>query len=136
MANVEKYVKHQYEDGEKVFDVRHSEISESEAGFDLTKFPNRSSFQDLINKFNMDYRRVETKNGYLYTWSNSEVMIVTGNNPISGVYRYPNRREKETGYASFIGVEGKKEAVDSVVDEIQEKASHIKAYDSTERSFI
>ena len=136
MAYVQKYTKFEYDDGEKIFGVRHTEYREAEAGFDLTTFPSRNSFQEIINKFDMEYRRIETKDGYLYTWSNEDVMIVTGNNPISGVFRYPNQREKETGYASFIGVQGKEGIVENIAEEINERAKFVKAYNPQERAFI
>lgn len=117
--------------------VTHKNTRECAIGFDLTDFGTKNNFKELVEKFNLNYRRIDAGEdmGYYYTWSNPRVMIITNNNPITGKYS-TGKRKDEKGYASYIGVEGECEAVYEVHDEIIERAEHIKDVNRFERAFI
>jgi hypothetical protein len=89
----------------------------------------------------LDYFRVQRgieyeKTTYLYCWANEDVLIVTGNNPITGAYSSPGERVKQKGYASYIGIEGKEEKVAQTLDSFKENAKYYKDMDPRGRSFI
>lgn len=74
-------------------------------------------------------------NGFVF--ENEKLKIVTGNNPITGQYnRGDNFRERELGYAGYIGLEGEKEAVKKAVTLIKKRASMIKDESPGRRDFI
>jgi len=124
--------------------VSHGEYNE-EAGFDLTDFGNVENFINCLKDIgispHLNYFRVQKgveygKASYLYCWANDELLIVTGNNPITGDYSSPNGRTNEKGYASYIGIEGRDMACAKALDSIKEYAENYKDIDPRGRSFI
>lgn len=108
-------------------------------GFDLTRFKDAETWKKVLleNNINPDNWKIEKRGGYqVYTWWNSDVKIVTGNNPITGEYSQPKRREKEIGYASYIGIRGKKSAVNKLVSSIKKHTDDIKDESPHKLDFI
>jgi len=123
--------------------VSHAEYDE-EVGFDLTDFLYDENFINCLIEMGInpqtDYFRVqrgeEIKPSYLYCWANEELLIVTGNNPITGKNSTPIHRPDEKGYASYIGIEGRDSAVSKAVNLIKKYADNYKYIDPRGRSFI
>jgi hypothetical protein len=124
--------------------VSHEEYTE-EAGFDLTDFGNVNDFINCLRDMgispHLNYFRVQRgieyeKVAYLYCWANEELLIVTGNNPITGEYSSPTDRPDQKGYASYIGIEGRDMTVAKALDLIKEYAEYYGDIDPRGRSFI
>lgn len=109
---------------------------DAEAGFDLTDFGSPGEFQTFLRKFDLTPGVVEDDGRRRYVWHNSDVVVVTGNNPITGEYSDPEMREPEKGYASYIGIEGDAEVVEEVYEYIQNNVDFIKGRNPDEREFI
>lgn len=116
----------------------------AKAGFDLTDFPSKKAFEALLARHGLTngYKRVEVpayggRTYYVYTWSKNdpELLLATGNNPLTGQYNIPSQRRKEVGYASYIGIEGDEKAVKALFDDIRSVASY-KDIEWGERGFI
>ena len=45
--------------------------------------------------------------GRSFFWRNNDIIIITGNNPITGQYRDEGRRKPEKNYASYVGLKQK-----------------------------
>lgn len=115
-----------------------------EAGFDLTSFGTPETFVEMLESIDIDpyydYARVNVTRAefneeyYHYVWGNERGMIVLGNNPITGEYRDGNY--KREGYASYIGLEGTQDFVESAFQMIIQYSSSYKDYDMSRRSFI
>ena len=76
-----------------------------------------------------------------WEWKCNGIMIVTGNNPITGEYHSRNKdgkpmRKSEKNYASYIGVEGKPELVAKAVELIKAQAAYIKKESPGRRDYI
>lgn len=123
--------------------IRYIRRSDCRAGFDLSSFHDSSVFKQLLKRFKLSsYKRhsspiphTKLKVYYTYTWSNASVMLVTGNNPLTGVYSVPSARAKEKGYASYIGIEGKCPIVHQLFDYIKAHAT-VGGENMGEREFI
>ena len=110
-------------------------------GFDLTDFKS-NGFQKVLK--GVGIRQKEGKDGRSsgWEWKGSGILIVTGNDPITGEYfssstgRSPIKRKAEKNYASYMGVEGKSELVDKAVELIKKYATYIKNEDPKRRSYI
>ena len=73
-------------------------------------------------------------NGFYFR--NKDIIIITGNNPITGKYRNANR-SPEKNYASYIGIETKtREDMDRVVKLIKQNTSYRKGESRGRRDFI
>ena len=73
-------------------------------------------------------------NGFYFR--NKDIIIITGNNPITGKYRNKNRAP-EKNYASYIGIETKtREDMDKVVKLIKQNTSYRKGESRGRRDFI
>jgi len=86
-------------------------------GFDLTDIP-AEKWTELLGL--IGYERstpVTSEKGH--QWPGEGVLIVTANNPITGEYYLPNRRGREKGYASYIGIQGDADKVKMVADFIR-----------------
>lgn len=106
-------------------------------GFDSTSFPSANHFAKVLAMAGIMSNAVPTRDKIgSFIWQGKDIEIVTGNNPITGEYSQPNRREPEIGYASYIGVEGKDKTVIAVVLEIKKQADFIKDESVGERDFI
>jgi hypothetical protein len=115
-----------------------------EWGFDLTEFENKRHFRELLDRHGLDqYKRLLKAEGteyeafrYMWTTENGKLSIVTGNNPISGFYSRPGDRQRETGYASYIGITGDDDAVRELAGDIRESATFIKGESPCRRDYI
>ena len=76
----------------------------------------------------------DTSNGFFFR--NKDIVIITGNNPITGKYRNKNRAPEKT-YASYVGIETKDpETLDKVVKLFKKHTSYRKGESKGRRDFI
>ena len=74
--------------------------------------------------------------GRSFFWRNKDIIIITGNNPITGKYRNKNRAP-EKNYASYVGIETKNpEDINKVVKLFKQNTSYRKGESKGKRSFI
>ena len=107
----------------------------SKHGFDLTDFK-PGGFQKLLKALKISPKAKDMKDKGWY-WKGNGILIVTGNNPITGEYANQNvPRKKEKNYASYIGVEGSPDLVKHAVDLIKHYSTYIKGESPGKRSFI
>ena len=110
-------------------------------GFDLTDFK-RGGFQKVLKGVGIRQSKGEEGRSSGWEWKGPGILIVTGNDPITGEYfssstgRSPIKRKAEKDYASYIGVEGDTKKVDLAVELIKKWASYIKKEDPNRRSYI
>jgi hypothetical protein len=129
-------------------------------GFDLTDFGSDIKFKEILKKHNLKKYIKKKKivhynygdaigsthwnkeepyheEYFHYEWHNpkKKLKIVTGNNPITGEYSSPKQRQKEKGYASYIGIEGSKKDVLKLKNEIK-KLANFKDESPHRRDFI
>lgn len=112
-------------------------------GFDLTDFGSAKKFQKIIDKYDLEYQRLIIDEGksterYAYRFYRLEpfLEIITGNNPITGEFSLPMYREKQKGYASYVGITGEEKLVKSVIKDIKKLAIDIKDESPGIRYFI
>ena len=106
-------------------------------GFDLTEFkPN--GFQKVLKGLGIQVKPGQEGRSSGWEWKGNGILIVTGNNPITGEYASsgPIKRKNEKNYASYIGVEGKPELVQQAVELIKAHASYIKKESPGRRDYI
>ena len=105
-------------------------------GFDLTDFkPN--GFQKVLKALKIRPKAQLDRNESGWEWKGNGILIVTGNNPITGEYAGGGvKRKNEKNYASYIGVEGKKELVAQAAELIKANASYIKREEPGKRGYI
>ena len=109
-------------------------------GFDLTDFK-PGGFKKFLKALNIPMVAKgshtggsDTSNGFYFR--NKDIIIITGNNPITGKFRNQNR-EPEKNYASYIGIETKtKEDMDKVVKLMKQNLSYYKDESRGTRGFI
>ena len=110
-------------------------------GFDLTDFK-PGGFQKVLKALRIKPKANLDRNESGWEWKGLGILIVTGNNPITGQYassvsgKSPIKRKPEKNYASYMGIEGKSELVDKAVELIKQYASYIKKEDPNRRSYI
>ena len=76
----------------------------------------------------------DTSNGFYFR--NKDIIIITGNNPITGQYRNKNRAP-EKNYASYVGIETKdQKTMDRVVKLFKQNTSYRKGESRGKRDFI
>ena len=74
--------------------------------------------------------------GSSFFWRNKDIIIITGNNPITGKYRNKNRAP-EKNYASYVGIETKNpDDMDRVVKLFKQHTSYRKGESRGRRDFI
>ena len=74
--------------------------------------------------------------GRSFFWRNKDIIIITGNNPITGKYRNKNRAP-EKNYASYVGIETRdQKTMDKVVKLFKQNTSYRKGESKGRRSFI
>ena len=100
-------------------------------GFDLTEI-DANHWKNLI----ADHGLVRSFDEEGWKWKAEGILIVAGNDPVSGKYARPNMRPDQIGYASYIGIEGESEIVESVVQFIKKHADFIKDESEGKRGFI
>ena len=109
-------------------------------GFDLTDFK-PGGFKKFLKALNIPTIAKgshtggsDTSNGFFFR--NKYIVIITGNNPITGKSRNKNRAP-EKNYASYIGIETKtREDMDKVVKLIKQHTSYRKGESRGRRDFI
>ena len=113
----------------------------SKHGFDLTDFK-RNGFKQLLKALKIKPKAELGKNEYSWEWKGNGILIVTGNNPITGEYasavsgKSPVKRKNEKDYASYIGIEGKPELVKQAAELVHKWASYIKNESPGKRNYI
>jgi len=106
----------------------------SKHGFDLTDFK-RNGFKMVLKGLGIrPNAKSMAEKGYY--WKGNGILIVTGNNPITGEFYNPKLRKNEKDYASYMGIEGKPELVEKAVDLIKKYASYIKNESPGRRNYI
>ena len=120
-------------------DVQKKKLTEAKKhGFDLTDFK-PGGFQKLLKalKIRPKANNELTRNGVnQWEWKGNGILIVTGNDPITGKFAEQGRREDEKNYASYMGIEGKPELVQQAVELVHKWASYIKNESPGTRSYI
>ena len=121
-------------------DVQKKKLTEAKKhGFDLTDFK-PGGFKKILKllKIRPKANNELTRNGVnQWEWKGNGILIVTGNNPITGEYasqKIPRKNEKD--YASYIGIEGKPDMVETAVELIKQYSSYIKGESPGRRNFI
>ena len=109
-------------------------------GFDLTDFK-PGGFKKFLKALNIPMVAKgshtggsDTSNGFYFR--NKDIIIITGNNPITGQYRNKNRAP-EKNYASYVGIETKDpKTMDKVVKLFKQNTSYRKGESRGRRDFI
>lgn len=107
-------------------------MSKAECGFDLTDFGSAGVWQDICDKLNLVYVGPlfygidETRQRFAFKWASNRLEVRTANNPITGEYARPRGRERDVGYASYIGAEGEIDDVAAFYALVTEHATSIK----------
>ena len=100
-------------------DVQRKKLTEAKKhGFDLTDFKS-GGFQKLLKLLQIKPKGKLTKSRHgagQWEWKGKNILIVTGNNPKTGEYAEPNRRKDEKNYASYMGIEGDQDKVETAVE--------------------
>ena len=103
-------------------------------GFDLTNFKH-NKFKVVLKNLGIRPKSQDMGNKGFY-WKGNGILIITGNDPITGQFWNPDMREPEKDYASYIGIEGMEGKVETAVDLIKKYASYIKDESEGRRDFI
>ena len=103
-------------------------------GFDLTNFKS-NKFKVVLKNLGIRPKSQNMGDNGFY-WKGNGILIITGNDPITGQYWAPDRRDPEKDYASYIGIEGKPEQVEKAVGLIKKYASSIKGESPGRRAYI
>ena len=109
-------------------------------GFDLTDFK-PGGFKKFLKALNIPTIAKgshtggsDTSNGFYFR--NKDIIIITGNNPITGQYRNKNRAP-EKDYASYVGIETKDpKTMDKVVKLFKQNTSYRKGESRGRWDFI
>ena len=111
-------------------------------GFDLTDFK-PGGFKKFLKALGIPMiakgssTGVSWSDGKSFYWRNKDIIIITGNNPITGQYRDEGRRSPEKNYASYVGIETKNpKDMDKVVKLFKQNTSYRKGESKGRRSFI
>ena len=117
-------------------DVQKKKLTEAKKhGFDLTDFK-RNGFKQLLKALKIRPKAELDRNESGWEWKGNGILIVTGNNPITGEYAGTSPRKNEKDYASYMGIEGKPELVQQAVELVHKWASYIKNESPGRRSYI
>ena len=110
-------------------------------GFDLTDFK-PGGFKRFLKALNIPMvakgssTGVSWSDGKSFFWRNKDIIIITGNNPITGKYRNKNRAP-EKNYASYVGIETRtQELMDKVVKLFKQNTSYRKGESKGRRDFV
>ena len=111
-------------------------------GFDLTDFK-PGGFKKFLKALGIPMvakgssTGVSWSDGRSFFWRNKDIIIITGNNPITGQYRDEGRRSPEKNYASYVGIETRNpKDMDNVVKLFKKHTSYRKGESKGRRSFI
>ena len=110
-------------------------------GFDLTDFK-PGGFKKFLKALSIPMIAKGSSTGASWSqgnnfyWRNKDIIIITANNPITGVYG-TGGRAPEKNYASYVGIETKNpDDMDRVVKLIKQNTSYRKGESKGRRSFI
>ena len=99
--------------------------TETKWGFDLVSFVSVRGFAKVLAAVGISpYQEPHRGSGGEFIWKGSGIFIVTGNDPITGEYREPGRREPQLGYASYMGIEGNPEKVAAAVQAVKKHGDY------------
>ena len=111
-------------------------------GFDLTDFK-PGGFKKFLKALGIPMiakgssTGASWSDGRSFFWRNKDIIIITGNNPITGQYRDEGRRSPEKNYASYVGIETKDpKDMDRVVKLFKQNTSYRKGESKGRRDFI
>ena len=111
-------------------------------GFDLTDFKPRG-FEKFLTALGIpkvakgSSTGASWSDGKSFFWRNKDIIIITGNNPITGQYRDEGRRDPEKNYASYVGIETKDpKQMDKVVKLFKQNTSYRKGESKGRRDFV
>ena len=111
-------------------------------GFDLTDFKPRG-FEKFLTALGIpkvakgSSTGASWSDGKSFYWRNKDIIIITGNNPITGQYRDEGRRSPEKNYASYVGIETKNpEDINKVVKLFKQNTSYRKGESKGRRDFV
>jgi len=111
-------------------------------GFDLTDFK-PGGFKKFLKALNIptiakgSFTGTPWSKGSNFYWRNKDIVIITGNNPITGQYYAPDRRSPEKNYASYVGIETRdQKTMDKVVKLFKQNTSYRKGESKGRRDFI
>ena len=111
-------------------------------GFDLTDFK-PGGFKRFLKALGIPMiakgssTGASWSDGRSFYWRNKDIIIITGNNPITGQYRDEGRRDPEKNYASYVGIETKDpKDMDRVVKLFKQNTSYRKGESRGRRDFI
>ena len=111
-------------------------------GFDLTDFK-PGGFKRFLKALSIPMiakgssTGVSWSDGKSFYWRNKDIIIITGNNPITGQYRDEGRRKPEKNYASYVGIETKNpDDMDRVIKLFKQNTSYRKGESKGRRDFV
>ena len=111
-------------------------------GFDLTDFK-PGGFKRFLKALGIPMiakgssTGASWSDGKSFFWRNKDIIIITGNNPITGQYRDEGRRDPEKNYASYVGIETKDpKQMANVVKLFKQNTSYRKGESRGKRDFI
>ena len=111
-------------------------------GFDLTDFK-PGGFKRFLKALGIPMiakgssTGASWSDGKSFFWRNKDIIIITGNNPITGTYRNKANRSPEKNYASYVGIETKNpEDMANVVKLFKQNTSYRKGESKGRRDFI
>jgi len=111
-------------------------------GFDLTDFK-PGGFKKFLKALGIPMVAKGSSTGASWSdgknfyWRNKDIIIITANNPITGQYYAPDRRDPEKNYASYVGIETKDpKDMDRVVKLFKQNTSYRKGESKGRRDFI
>ncbi len=105
-------------------------------GFDTTLFDHTRDFSAVLQEFSITYLGRDRDNYDCFVFGGPDVTIYTTGNPLTGEYHIKERRKNELGFAGYIGLTGKKDAVKACAAFIRNRAAHIKDESFDVRGFI
>ena len=95
----------------------------------------KKQIKDMNAKWK-DFRLTERTAKHGFQWKGRNILIVTGNDPITGKFRNPENRDPERNYASYIGIEGDEKKVEQAVKLIKQNLQYYKEESKGKRDFI
>ena len=111
-------------------------------GFDLTDFK-PGGFKKFLKALGIPMVAKGSSTGASWSdgknfyWRNKDIIIITANNPITGQYYAPDRRDPEKNYASYVGIETKDpKDMDRVVKLFKQNTSYRKGESKGRRDFV
>ena len=111
-------------------------------GFDLTEFKSVDHFKKVLkeNKLSSKPKKVcfptESGEWCQFEFQRKGLKLVTGSNPITGISGLYPSRERQKGYASYMGLEGTDASVKKLAKSIRKNTEWIKGSNPKEREFI